>query len=126
MKKESLLVRRHHWQDGSVKKKDDMKKKIKRYQDGGMTYQDAPMQNPQAPSASSGFFSNTGSSYPFQSSSSGMAAPATTDTASGVNQTFNIQPSAQAGQPAAMKRGGVVKSASKRADGCALRGKTRA
>jgi hypothetical protein len=105
-----------------------MKKKVKRYQDGGMTYQDAPMQNtnPQAPSASSGYFSNTASSYPFQSSSSAPSAPATTDTGSGVNQTFNIQPSAQAGQPTGMKRGGRVTSASKRADGCAIRGKTRA
>ncbi len=102
-----------------------MKKKVKRYQDGGMTYQDVPMQNtnPQAPSASSGYFSNTTSSYPFQSSDS---APSATDTGSGVNQTFNIQPSAQAGQPQGMKRGGKVSSASKRADGCAIRGKTRA
>ena len=105
-----------------------MKKKVKRYQDGGMTYQDAPMQNtnPQAPSASSGYFSNTASSYPFQSSGS---SPSATDTGSGsgVNQTFNIQPSAQSGQPATtMKRGGKVKSASSRGDGCAIRGKTRA
>jgi hypothetical protein len=104
-----------------------MKKKVKRYQDGGMTYQDAPMQNTnmQTPSATSGYVGNTASSYPFQSSGVSASAP-TTDVGSGVNQTFNIQPSAQAGQPAAMKRGGVVKTASKRADGCAIRGKTRA
>ena len=32
---------------------------------------------------------------------------------------------AQAGQPVTMKKGGKVGSASKRADGCAVRGKTR-
>ena len=91
-----------------------------------MTYQDAPMQNTnmQTPSATSGYVGNTASSYPFQSSGVSASAP-TTDTGSGVNQTFNIQPTAQAGQPQGMKRGGKV-SASKRADGCAIRGKTRA
>jgi hypothetical protein len=103
-----------------------MKKKVKRYQDGGMTYQDAPMQNTnmQTPSATSGYVGNTASSYPFQSSGVAASSP-TTDAGSGVNQTFNIQPTAQAGQPQGMKRGGKV-SASKRADGCAIRGKTRA
>jgi hypothetical protein len=102
-----------------------MKKKAKRYQDGGIVINQQPVQgqNPQAPSASSGYFSNTQSTYPFQSSNT---APASTDTGSGMNQTFNIQPSAQAGQPQGMKRGGRVSSASKRADGCAIRGKTRA
>jgi len=128
MKTESLLVKQPVLKDGSAKKKDDMKKKIKRYQEGGITInqQSTPelSANPQAPSASSGYFSNTTSTYPFQSSS---AAPATTDTGSGVNQTFNIQPSAQSGQPVTtMKRGGKVKSASSRGDGCAIRGKTRA
>jgi hypothetical protein len=101
-----------------------MKKKAKRYQDGGIVINQQPAQgqNPQAPSASSGYFGNTQSTYPFQSSS---ASPAT-DTGSGVNQTFNIQPSAQAGQPQQMKRGGKVSSASRRGDGCAIRGKTRA
>jgi hypothetical protein len=47
----------------------------------------------------------------------------------GVNQTFNMQPQATA-QPAAttgatFKNGGKVGSASKRADGIAMRGKTR-
>jgi len=102
-----------------------MKKKTKRYQDGGIVINQQPAQqpNPQAPTASSGYFSNTTSTYPFQSSST---APTTADSGSGVNQTFNIQPSAQAGQPQGMKRGGKVNSASKRADGCAIRGKTRA
>lgn len=47
----------------------------------------------------------------------------------GTNQTFNIQPQASAdnGQPQQrFKKGGAVKSASARADGCAIRGKTRA
>jgi hypothetical protein len=99
-----------------------MKKKVKRYQEGGITInqQAAPMELPGL--AGYGAPTNT---YPFQSSGS---APSATDTGSGsgVNQTFNIQPSAQAGQPQGMKRGGKVSSASKRADGCAIRGKTRA
>jgi hypothetical protein len=51
----------------------------------------------------------------------------------GTNQTFNMQPQANAGAPnpqqqpmQAFKKGGKVSSASKRADGCAVRGKTRA
>ena len=100
-----------------------MKSKIKRYQEGGITINQQPAQqaNPQAPSASSGYFGNTASTYPFQSSST---ASMPTDT--GLNQTLNIQPSVQTGQPQGMKRGGQVNSASKRADGCAIRGKTRA
>jgi hypothetical protein len=51
----------------------------------------------------------------------------------GTNQTFNMQPQANAApnpqqQPMqqTFKNGGKVSSASKRADGCAIRGKTRA
>ena len=54
----------------------------------------------------------------------------------GTNQTFNIQPQASADtsqqpmqqQPMqkTFKKGGKVSSASKRADGCCVRGKTRA
>jgi hypothetical protein len=99
-----------------------MKKKVKRYQEGGITInQQAPTPMELPGLAGYGASTNT---YPFSSSGS---SPSATDTGSGVNQTFNIQPSAQAGQPATtMKRGGKVSSASKRADGCALRGKTRA
>jgi len=80
----------------------------KRYNDGGVTQQPT---------------------YPF-----GTNAPAATTTSDGssmggVNQTFNMQPQATA-EPAApastFKKGGKVKSASARADGCAIRGKTRA
>jgi len=97
-----------------------MKKKVKRYQEGGITInqQAAPIELPVL--ADYGAPTNT---YPFQSSG---ATPSATDAGSGVNQTFNIQPSAQAGQPQQMKRGGKVNSASRRADGCAIRGKTRA
>lgn len=97
-----------------------MKKKVKRYQEGGVTInqQATPMELP----GLSGYGAPT-NTYPFQSSNT---APSATDTGSGVNQTFNIQPSAQAGQPTTMKRGGKVSSASRRADGCAIRGKTRA
>jgi hypothetical protein len=98
-----------------------MKKKAKRYQEGGVTInqQATPTELP----GMAGYGPST-SGYPFQSDSSASSA---TGTDSGVNQTFNIQPTAQAGQPEqAMKRGGKVNSASKRADGCAIRGKTRA
>jgi hypothetical protein len=98
-----------------------MKKKVKRYQEGGVTInQQAPAQTELPGLAGYGAPTN---SYPFQSSSSAPSA----DTGSGVNQTFNIQPTAQSGQPATtMKRGGKVSSASRRGDGCAIRGKTRA
>jgi hypothetical protein len=95
-----------------------MKKKVKRYQEGGITI-NQPAPAPELPGLS-GYGSGT-NTYPFQSSSSGSA-----DSGSGVNQTFNIQPTASAGEPTQMKRGGKVSAASKRADGCALRGKTRA
>lgn len=91
-------------------------KKAKRYQDGGMIGQPLP----QLPGLSG--YGASSNNYPFQSDAS--AAPVSSG--SGVNQTFNIQPTAQAGEPTTMKRGGKVKSASKRADGCAIRGKTRA
>ena len=97
-----------------------MKKKVKRYQEGGVTInqQAAPMQLPGLAGYSP---SNISATYPPASTSTSSG---TSD--SGLNQTFNIQPSAQAGQPTTMKRGGKVKSASQRADGCAIRGKTRA
>ena len=95
-----------------------MKKKVKRYQEGGITInQQAPA--PELPGLS-GYGSST-NTYPFQSSSAGSS-----DTGSGLNQTFNIQPTASSGEPVQMKRGGKVSAASKRADGCAIRGKTRA
>jgi len=95
-----------------------MKKKVKRYQAGGITI-NQPSPAPELPGLG-GYGSGT-NTYPFQSSSSGSSP-----TDSGVNQTFNIQPTASAGEPVQMKRGGKVSAASKRADGCALRGKTRA
>jgi hypothetical protein len=80
-----------------------MKRKVKKYADGGTTTDFT--QQPTYP-----FYSNQ-----TQSSSQG-----------GVNQTFNVQPQANAGTPPQYKKGGKVKSASERADGCAIRGKTRA
>jgi hypothetical protein len=99
-----------------------MKKKVKRYQEGGITInQQAP--TPMELPGLAGYGAST-SAYPFQSSGATSSAA---DTGSGVNQTFNIQPTAQSGQPATtMKRGGKVSSASRRGDGCAIRGKTRA
>jgi hypothetical protein len=86
----------------------------KRYNDGGVT---GATQQP---------------TYPFGTNVQPSAAPADTQAAGGVNQTFNMQPQATA-QPAApstsgFKKGGKVSrsSASKRADGIAIRGRTRA
>jgi hypothetical protein len=97
-----------------------MKKKVKRYQEGGVTINQQA--TPQELPGLAGYGAPT-NTYPFQSSGS---TPSATD--SGVSQTFNIQPTAQSGQPGTttMKRGGKVSTASKRADGCAIRGKTRA
>jgi hypothetical protein len=81
----------------------------KRYNDGGVTQQPT---------------------YPFGTNV--QAAAPTDQSASGVNQTFNMQPQATttpAASPSAVfKKGGKVSrsSASKRADGIAIRGKTRA
>jgi len=78
--------------------------KVKKYADGGMT------QQPTYP-----FYGNT-------PQAGGMNG--------GTNQTFNMQPQANADanqQPQQrFKKGGKVSSASSRADGCAIRGKTRA
>lgn len=84
--------------------------KKKRYNDGGIA---GATQQP---------------TYPFGTNVQ-AAAPAD-QSASGVNQTFNMQPQATA-QPATppasftFKKGGKVASASKRGDGIAQRGKTR-
>lgn len=80
--------------------------KVKKYADGGMTQQPT---------------------YPFYGNQ-----PQAGGQNGGTNQTFNMQPQANAApnpqqQPMqAFKKGGNVSSASKRADGCAVRGKTRA
>lgn len=89
-------------------------KKAKRYQDGGVTINQQPAELPGLSS-----YGQSSASYPFQSTA---ASGGGTD--SGVNQTFNIQPTAQAGQPEqVMKRGGKVKA--HRGDGIAQRGKTK-
>jgi hypothetical protein len=83
--------------------------KVKKYADGGMTQQPT---------------------YPFYGNQ-----PQAGGQNGGTNQTFNMQPQANAApnpqqpmqQPMqAFKKGGKVSSASKRADGIAVRGKTRA
>jgi ribosomal protein L21E len=92
---------------------DDMKNykkggKVKKYADGGMTQQPT---------------------YPFYGNQ-----PQAGGQNGGTNQTFNMQPQANAApnqqpmqQPMqTFKKGGKVSSASSRADGCAIRGKTRA
>jgi hypothetical protein len=82
----------------------------KRYNDGGITQQPT---------------------YPFGTNTPAATMASDGSSTGGVNQTFNMQPQATA-QPAApaapFKKGGQVSrsSASKRADGIAIRGKTRA
>lgn len=88
--------------------------KKKRFNDGGMA---TATQQP---------------TYPFGTNVQQSAAPADTQAAGGVNQTFNMQPQATAESPTSaptgFKKGGKVtrSSASKRADGIAKRGLTRA
>ena len=82
-----------------------MAKKAKRFADGGLAI---------APTGSDS------STYPFPSTNTGGGVSANS-AMPGVNQTFNIQPTAPT-----YKKGGKVSSASKRADGRAIRGKTRA
>ena len=82
--------------------------KIKKMADGGVTQQPT---------------------YPFGTNMQSSSTTPTDSNQSGpVNQTFNMSPTAQAGQPEqqTFKKGGKVSSASRRADGCAIRGKTRA
>lgn len=88
--------------------------KKKRFNDGGMT---GATQQP---------------TYPFGTNVQPTAAPTDAQAAGGVNQTFNMQPQATAQPappaPSGFKKGGKVSrsSASKRADGIAKRGLTRA
>jgi hypothetical protein len=94
--------------------------KKKRYADGGITI-NQPSQ-PQPLPGLSGYSPSAGG-YPFQSDATSSGA---SSGSSGVNQTFNIQPTAQSGQPEqAMKRGGKVKAKMGRGDGCCVRGKTK-
>lgn len=81
--------------------------KVKKYADGGMTT--GQVQQPTYP-----FYGN-------QPQAGGMNG--------GMNQTFNMQPQANIDpnqQQQRFKKGGKVSSASSRADGCCVRGKTRA
>lgn len=80
-----------------------MKRKVKRMNVGGNT---GTTQQP---------------TYPFSTNAQQPAAGA--QEGQGVNQTFNMQPQAQAGTPRQMtfRKGGYVK----KADGAAQRGKTR-
>lgn len=97
-------------------------RKAKKYAEGGITINQQPAAQPQLPGLA-GYGGGENSLYPTRSGEAGGAGSQTT-------QTFNMQPQATAGQPqetvTTMKRGGKVSSASKRADGCAIRGKTRA
>jgi hypothetical protein len=102
--------------------KDFMKadKKTKRFAEGGITINQQPSAQPQL-AGLAGYGSGENSLYPTRSGEAGGAGSQTT-------QTFNMQPQANASpmETTTMKRGGKVSSASKRGDGCAIRGKTRA
>jgi hypothetical protein len=106
-------------------------KKAKRFQDGGITI--TPQASTPAPLPGLAGYGASTSTYPFQSDTGGTG----TSSGSGVNQTFNIQPTASTGasEAAPFKKGGTVKkmakggsiksSASRRGDGCATKGKTK-
>jgi hypothetical protein len=75
-------------------------KKTKRFAEGGITI-NQPAQIPSLPQPNTGLQG----SYPFQGTASADSS------GTGVNQTFNMQPQATAGQPAeAMRRGGKIKA----------------
>jgi hypothetical protein len=95
-------------------------KKTKRFAEGGITINQQPASQPQL-AGLAGYGSGENSLYPTRSGDAGGAGSQTT-------QTFNMQPQANAApmETTTMKRGGKVSSASKRGDGCAIRGKTRA
>ena len=96
-------------------------RKAKKYAEGGITINQQPASQTQL-AGLAGYGSGENSLYPTRSGeASGGAGSQTT-------QTFNMQPQANAApmETTTMKRGGKVSSASKRGDGCAIRGKTRA
>jgi len=95
-------------------------KKTKRFAEGGITINQQPAEQTQL-AGLAGYGSGENSLYPTRSGESAGAGSQTT-------QTFNMQPQANASpmETTTMKRGGKVSSASKRGDGCAIRGKTRA
>jgi hypothetical protein len=95
-------------------------KKTKRFAEGGITINQQPAAQSQL-AGLAGYGSNENSLYPTRSGEAGDAGSQTT-------QTFNMQPQANASpmEATTMKRGGKVSSASRRGDGCAIRGKTRA
>ena len=63
---------------------------------------------------------------PLQTSMSTPAAQAAVNQTGAQKTLEHMQNIGALGKPSTMKKGGAVKSASKRADGCAQRGKTRA
>jgi hypothetical protein len=95
-------------------------KKTKRFAEGGITINQQPAQQTQL-AGLAGYGGSENSLYPTRSGDAGGAGSQTT-------QTFNMQPQANASpmETTTMKRGGKVSSASRRGDGCAIRGKTRA
>jgi hypothetical protein len=95
-------------------------RKAKKYAEGGITINQQPSGQTQLPGLA-GYGGSENSLYPTRSGEAGGAGSQTT-------QTFNMQPQANAApmETTTMKRGGKVSSASRRGDGCAIRGKTRA
>lgn len=67
--------------------------------------------------------------YPYTNTNMSAGAAPAGGAGSGVNQPFGVQPQMQPQLPRPgirFKKGGSVSRASKRADGCCVRGKTRA
>ena len=95
-------------------------RKTKKYAEGGITINQQPAEQTQL-AGLAGYGSGSNDLYPTRSGESAGAGSETT-------QTFNMQPQANASpvETTTMKRGGKVSSASKRGDGIAIRGKTRA
>ena len=95
-------------------------RKVKKYAEGGITINQPPADQTQFMRLA-GYSGGENSLYPTRGGESSGSGSQTT-------QTFNIQPQANASpmETVTMKKGGSVSSASKRADGCAIRGKTRA
>jgi len=109
-------------------------KKAKRFQDGGITI--TPQQSAAPPLPGLAGYGASSNTYPFQSDTGGSSGTSSgTSSGSGVNQTFNIQPTAStdASEAAPFKKGGAVKKMSKgklvnsgnRGDGCCVKGKTK-
>jgi hypothetical protein len=98
-------------------------KRVKKYQEGGMTTTNDALNNLGVGSSSSAYSPSGGATTGIDQIAQGMDA---------VNNSMNTVSGALYGSSTSnlnvggFKKGGKVSSASKRGDGCAIRGKTRA